>query len=275
MFLIIRSRHPSHDVLRKAIRVTRPTMLRLGSKTETLIDRRGNPYREINTVDAVTNSANKLLMKEAFTDNGVRTADWFIFQDDGCLTQIVKSEENLVAIPFTLSDLPYPVVAKHKFGSRGTGNYLLNDEASLRTWMNGKTLSNYIFEKFYNYNKEYRLHITKDGCFYTCRKMLKTDVPADQRWFRNDSNSVWMLEENPLFDKPVNWQLIEEHCVKALLAVGLDIGAVDLRVQSTVDRRGNVRENSDFIVLEINSAASLGQITTEKYIQKLNQICAD
>ena len=126
----------------------------------------------------------------------------------------------------------------------------------------------YIIEKYYNYSKEYRLHVTKDGCFYACRKMLKED--AEERWHRHDMNSVWIMEENPLFDKPSNWDSIVGECVKALNAVGLDIGACDVKVQSEKGKRNDF--TPDFIILEINSAPSLGEVTAQKYIQKLSQI---
>jgi D-alanine-D-alanine ligase-like ATP-grasp enzyme len=138
--------------------------------------------------------------------------------------------------------------------------------------LEGKTLNNYIFERFYNYSREYRLHVTEDGCFYTCRKMLKSETPEEERWFRNDSNSVWVLENNPSFDKPINWNEVIEHSVKALKAVGLDIGAVDLRIQSSKHSNGDTRDYCDFIVLEINSAPSFGDITAEKYAVELSRL---
>jgi type I restriction enzyme S subunit len=43
-------------------------------------------------------------------------------------------------------------------------------------------------EVMLNNSREYRLHVTADGCFYACRKMLKAD--AEERWYKNDSNCV-------------------------------------------------------------------------------------
>ncbi len=58
-------------------------------------------------------------------------------------------------------------------------------------------------------------------------------------------------------------------CVEALKAVGLDFGAIDLRIQSSKDRNGELRENPEFIVVEINSAPSLGEETLKRYITEL------
>lgn len=250
---MIRSRHGSHGPLRTKIqKLPFRSVVRLGSTTD-VPDSVTNGGRRIecNTIQAVRNSASKRLMKERFKAENVKTADWWT---EGDLTAWAKER--------------YPIVAKHIHGSRGTGNYLLHDSKELDAWIKGKTIDHYIFERFYNYVKEYRLHVTNDGCFYTCRKMLKEDTPKENRWYRNDSNSVWMVEENPLFDKPNNWKEIEAECVKALNAVGLDVCACDVKVQSSKERK----KDPEFIILETNSAPSFAEITLEKYLNKIPQI---
>jgi hypothetical protein len=171
-----------------------------------------------------------------------------------------------------LSDLPYPIISKSHFGSRNQGNKKHNTKEELGEWLKGKNLDNYLFEKYYNYAREYRLHITKNGCFYTCRKMIKEDTPQEDRWFRNDEHCVWILEENELFDKPVNWDKVIEESVKALESVGLDIGAVDLRIQSSRDKNDEIRKDPDFIIVEINSAPSFGDVTLGKYKSELTKL---
>jgi len=99
--------------------------------------------------------------------------------------------------------------------------------------------------------------------------MLKSDTAAEERWFRNDKNSVWIMEKNELFDSPVNMAAIEKASVDSLKAVGLDFGAVDVRVQSATDSKGNKRDNPDFTIIEINSAPSFGEVTLAKYIEEI------
>ena len=95
---------------------------------------------------------------------------------------------------------------------------------------------------------------------------------------RNDSNSVWVTqfdENNNLktdFDQPSNWTTIVSEAVKALEAVGLDIGAIDVKVQSRTTKKGAVRENPEFIILETNSAPSFGDITLRKYKEEIPKI---
>lgn len=247
------SRHPTHDILRGKLKFPVRTVVRFGSITEGK-----NKFAvEINTPAAVQISFNKRLMKQAFDRAGIPTAKWY---------------PDLKAFIETKDKIHYPVIVKNIFGSRGKGNHLFTNKKEIKAFLEGKTVENYIFEQFYSFNREYRLHITRDGCFYTCRKMLKSDTPTDKRWFRNDSNSVWILEENTGFDKPLNWDSIVGDCVKGLQEIGLDVGAFDVRVQSTKDKDGNKRDNPEYIIIESNSAPSFGDITAQKYLETLEKL---
>jgi len=206
-------------------------------------------------------------MKICFDELSVRTASWVY------ITYNAKPRSLLALFEEFIVENGFPIVAKHRFGSRGRGNYLLSSQEELVEWLRAHPrLENYIFEKFYNYSREYRLHVTANGCFYTCRKMLRDNTPEDSRWFRNDSNSVWIVEENEAFDKPSNWDDIVSECVKALKAVGLDVGACDVKVQSSTTSKGTKRKNPEFIVIEINSAPSFGERTLQHYLQQIPEI---
>ena len=102
--------------------------------------------------------------------------------------------------------------------------------------------------------------------------MLKEETPENERFYRNDSNCVWYLESNPGFDKPLNWDDIVEECINAIKAVGLDIGACDVLVQSAVDKNGDTRTSPSFIICEVNSAPAFGTITLEKYIKEIPKV---
>lgn len=296
----IRSRHPSHSPLRTELaKLPFKSVVRLGSTTELpdTVTNGGNRL-EVNTVEAIETSSDKLLMKQAFTQAGVVTCDWGYFEDvcwfDPFDDMVDEKDGNLYAFIVTIDgdvlsnynerndkghylnceELKFPVVMKHRFGSRGTGNTLISSLEDLKAFVTSHEdrLDDYLMESYFSGTREYRLHLTEEGCFYTNRKMLKAATPEDKRWYRNDSNCVWIVEENPQFDKPVNWQTIVHECVHALKATGLDVGAIDLRVQSTKDKNGNVRENPEFQIIEINSAPSFGEGTTHHYLEVLPQI---
>lgn len=247
----IRSRHPSHNTLRHHLpKVNVKSVVRLGSITDlpdTITN--GGTRVEINTIQSIKNSSSKLLMKECFDRNQVKTAKWFKLSN-----QIPEGFE-------------FPLVIKSHYGSRGLGNTLVHNIEEYNQALKNKNANNYIVEQYMNFNKEYRLHVTKDGCFYTCRKMLKSDTEKDKRWLRNDSTCVWILEDNELFDKPVNWNDIVKDCINALNSLGLDVGAMDVRVQSSKNKKGTIRENPEWIIIEANSAPSFGEQTAKKYLE--------
>ena len=280
--LRIRTKNNTSDPLKKSIIVPRGVraVFRLGSRTATedifsARARQENRVIEINTVDACATSGNKLKMKTAFVLAGVPTAKFYTCrrEENGFylfLHEFNQEENDIVMKHYNIIDtdnIKYPIVAKSIGGSQGRGNFKLDTVEQLFTWLDQhvNNLSNFIFEQFYTFSKEYRLHVTSEGCFYTCRKMLKRDTPEELRWQRHDDNSVWILEENEQFAKPNNWRQIEEACVKALTATGLTIGACDVKMQTKLD-------NPEFIVLEINSAPSMGDITLVKYREQLERL---
>ena len=222
-------------------------VVRLGSVTEMKCD------VEINSVESIKNSSSKLRMKQCFDKAGVRTAKW---------GQANNEEELLILANSLTENWKSFLVSKSLYGSRGIGNTLIKNEEQLRNWCNNRHLNNYIFEKYYNYTREYRLHISEEGCFYTCRKLLKEGTPNDKKWMRNEETCVWILEENPSFNKPSNWNLIVEDCVKALKSIGADVLSFDVRTS----------KDEDWILIECNSASSFGEKTLQKYIEEIPKI---
>lgn len=256
--LIIRSKNETANVLRKVIPTGgKRVIFRLGSTTSTEDVRReigipqGAVIHEINTVEACKVSGDKKLMKEAFNKAGVTTSEWHWMGDPNNWVW----ENNM-----------FPSIIKHRHSSKGNGIFYITNEEELSAFekAHADNIGNYIIEKYYTYSKEYRLHVDKFGCFYTCRKMLKRD--AEDRWHRHDNNSVWFMEENPLFKKPDCWDALVADCVLAMESVGLDVTACDIIVE------GNKVNNPSFLILETNSAPSLGEITSIKYIDELKRL---
>lgn len=226
----------------------------MGSTTETI----DNIKRvECNSIESIKNSSSKLRMKECFTKAEVKTAQW---------------TRSIADINTISDDWKAGIVAKQHFGSRGNGNTLLRTKEEFDKWIKGKTVGNYIFERFHNYGLEFRLHVTTEGCFYTCRKALKKDCPEDQKWRHHDDTCVWYTEENADFKKPNSWKDIESDCVKALKAIGADVLSFDVKVQSAGTGNGKKRDYQDYILIECNSASSFGDLTAEKYIAEIPKI---
>lgn len=248
--LIVRSKNHSCEPLRGAP-VRRRMILRLGSTTPTEQITRRRDYVELNKPEACKISGNKILMKKVFIDAGVKTAEYFTLKRD-YKQSFVKDYFNRFGV----------IIAKHKHSSKGNGIFLLKNYDDFKNFVRENDFINFVFEKYYNYNKEYRLHVT-DNCFYTCRKMLKRDV--EDRWHRHDSNSVWILEDNPSFDKPENWDDIVNDCIRARKALGLDICAFDVKCETQKAR-------PNWIILESNSAPALGDIGIQKYKDEIYRL---
>ena len=207
---------------------------------------------EINSLEGVQISSNKITMKRYFVNNRVPTAPY-------CL--LYQELSTLVTPPF---------IIKRRNSSRGQGIYFANTVEELNSLKDQISqeddLSNYLVEHWYSYPREYRLHVDKYGCFCANRKMLRGD--ATERWHRHHNNSVWIREDNPDFRKPNNWETIVAAAQAARRACQLDICSVDVKV-SAADN------DPKFIILETNSASALGDETAPKYIEELTKLAAD
>ena len=271
------SRHPSIAPLRKTIQTQISAVYRHGSTTVLKSNR-----KEINTIEGVENASSKFLMKRLFLDNNIKSPEFYFYKKSNLYRQDINNVETLI----NKEEIPFPLVAKLNFSSRGRGMILIKTQKEFDDFIKTKFRHGYYFERYYTYSREYRLHVSKNGCFYSCRKMLKSDTKEEDRWYRNDSNSVWITQFerilnkngkflefsqklNPEFNQPTNWEEICEHCIKALQALKLDIGAVDLKIQTDKTSKNKVRENQQYIILEINSAPSMGDITLIKYKEEL------
>lgn len=261
---LVLSRHPSHKVLRskyKALPLFKfRTIIRFGSETDTEVHNKNRVKKihvELNKVNAIKNSSNKIKMKTCFDKAEVSTCKWW------------------KTLPKNLEELSFPIIGKIVYGSRGRGMIKFNIVDELQAFLKSGKGKNYLYEEYFSGIREYRIHVNKNGCFYTCRKMIKSDTPDDKKWFKNDTNCVWYLESNENFDKPKNWDVIVADCVKAMHSVGLDFGACDVRVQSGKDKEGNVRNKPDFKIIEINSAPSFGDKETTQLETHVAQAYAD
>lgn len=250
-YVQIRTRNFTAKPLRGKMVSNEKVVVRLGSHTPTnqiFANPRG--VIEINTTEAIENSRNKLRMKECFKKLDVPQAEWWTFDKQ------LKS-----------SELPYPIVIKRVCGFQGKGMELINNNDEFVEWLriHRGDLSGWFIEKFFNGAREYRLHVASTiGVFMSWRKLRNKE--AKERWFFNSVNSNWVGVDHELFDKPKCWKLMEEAASNCIKSTGLDIGAVDIRVQS------NDKKDPKFIVCEINSAPALGDLGIEKYkevIQKL------
>jgi glutathione synthase/RimK-type ligase-like ATP-grasp enzyme len=248
--LKLRSRNFSCKPL-KQIETPVPVVYRMGSTTPlNKIFKRKVPKRvlEINSVQACRISGDKYLMKKRFNHARIKTAPWFIITSKDWRNYRIKHYLNKWDT----------IIAKRYNSSKGKGIYLIKSLEDYNNFRDEIRKANYhiedfIFERYYTYTKEYRIHVTRDRYFYASRKMLIEN--AQDRWHRHGNNSVFIHEENPAFDRPENWDEIVQECINALKALGLDIAAFDVKVS----------KKGKFIILESNSAPALGEFGLQRY----------
>lgn len=232
------------------------SLVRFGSTTPTemIFPKSYGKYDiiEVNSVESIQNSRSKLLMKECFATNKVKQSEWALPDNKD-----------------KLNNMKFPLLAKRIFGYKGKGMVKLDNLEQLEEFIANTNLEGYYFEKFFNGSREYRLHVAEDGCFMSWRKLRKKETPDDKRWYFNSDYCNWVGETHDLFNKPANWDNMVNESVKALKSVGLDIGCVDLRCQSSG------KTNPEFIIVEINSAPSLAEQGVEAYREKIYDIIND
>jgi len=256
MFAQIRTKNPTAAPLRRSIIVPRRSVVRLGSRTPTEACFPGHrDVIEVNTVQSIENSRDKLRMKECFSRFDVSQAEWWIALNNRDYLRDTRDSDT------PINALPYPLVGKQIVGFKGHGMQLIENESQLREFLRIHNRG-YFIEKFYNYAREYRIHATRDHAFLSWRKLRRSD--ATERWFFNSTNCNWVGQNHELFQRPNNWMELEAAAINAVRSVGLDIGAVDIRVQN--------RNNPDYIVCEVNSAPALGDVGVEAYREEIRNI---
>lgn len=122
-----------------------------------------------------------------------------------------------------------------------------------------------LYTKYFKANREYRLHCGKhsDGiykCFDIQRKGLRTDearpdVP-DFLVRNHDGGFTFVREDLQLRD---DGDRLKAVCSLAVKTLGLDFGAVDVRIND----RGDIK------VIEVNTAPGLTGTTLENYVEYL------
>lgn len=262
-FLRILSRHPSISGLRNKILLPKIRVVyRHGSTTG------GDIKNEINSVQSIKNSADKLIMKQCFDKAGISHAPWFHLSKIG--SNKTDWDAFIKKTQFG-TDKNSWLIIKQRWGSRGMGNYLIKSQVDLDKFLLSKKqlLGNYIIEEYKNYTVEYRIHATENEYFYSCRKMLKTNTPKEEKFQRHDDNCSWFVETNPKFNKPSNWNEIVEDCKKAVKAIGADLLAFDVKCTSIKTSKDKICK---FIIIESCSAPAMGEITLEKYKEIIPKI---
>jgi glutathione synthase/RimK-type ligase-like ATP-grasp enzyme len=114
-----------------------------------------------------------------------------------------------------------------------------------------------LYTRYIRKSDEFRVHVVGGKVVFTQRK-------ARRRECENPNWEVRNLEGGFVYvEYPTREGGLSEIAVKAVEALGLDFGAVDVLLS---------REDEDFYVLEVNTACGLEERTAEKYAEALKEL---
>ncbi|AXH71994.1 MAG: glutathione synthase/Ribosomal protein S6 modification [Podoviridae sp. ctbj_2] len=194
--------------------------------------------RIINPPEAIAKAANKLKAFKAFKEAGVPTPEWT--EDVGEAVHWVREGNSMVVARTKLS------------GHSGEGIVLVNRE-------NIVDLPRcQLYTEYVKKVNEFRLHVHKGNVFFIQRKARKKEVPDNEvNWqVRNHANGF--IFANQGVDVPEGHK---EAAVKAVAALGLDFGAVDL-IET---------KKGECFVLEVNTACGMEGTTLDKYVEQFKE----
>lgn len=225
----------------RSIPFNKRVLLRLGSTTPLVSKYK---YLEINTIEGIRTSANKITMKKAFDRSHINHSEWINSINKNKILEFYNQHKILIA--------------KHRHSSKGKDIYYIDNKQTLEDLISKINLKDFVFEKYYFFPSEYRVHVdVNHGCFYACKKVLKEDVEV--QWHKHADNSVFVLvtKEHRL---PECWQEMIEHCIKALKEMQLTIACFDV-----------LCSNNKFIIVESNTAPSLASYGLTYYSNHLKK----
>lgn len=122
-----------------------------------------------------------------------------------------------------------------------------------------------LYVKYIRKESEYRVHVLGGVAAVVQQKRRRNgeEQTADQQLIRNYDNGWIFAVENVAFVSPAVEETVKEQAVAAVMALGLDFGAVDI----IVNRRG-----SQVYVLEVNTAPGIESPTVlAAYLEYINR----
>lgn len=118
-----------------------------------------------------------------------------------------------------------------------------------------------LYTKYIKKDQEYRIHVFRGNVFFVQRKARKKDVPDEQVNWQVRNLKGGFIYAN--VDVKVS-EKVEKEAKAAIMALGLDFGAVDI-IET---------KKGDAYVLEVNTSPGLERSTLEKYAEQFKALQA-
>lgn len=179
----------------------------------------------------ISNTTNKRKMRELFKEHGVPMPKLWNMGD---------------------SSWTYPIVGRPDKHTKGRGFWLIRNQHELHQAVHGtsrKKPATHFMEYIEN-DREYRVHVFKG----------KSIRISEKEFFINDDGKKDYTTKKP---GDIKLRRVREAAKRAVEAVGLDFGAVDILA------RGD--DNAEVFVLEVNAAPGLGGTMPKVYADAFRQ----
>lgn len=186
----------------------------------------------LNKPSAVSKAANKLSAFQVFKQAGISIPDF--------TTDKTKAQ--------TWLDSGHKVVERHKLnGTNGIGiNIIKPDENDLTNAP--------LYVKYQKKDKEYRVHVFKNSIIDLTEKRKKVGFQGEANPYIRNLDNGWVYCRDSIYASDA----LKNEAIKAVQALGLDFGAVDI-----IEKAGKV------YVLEVNCAPGIQGTTLNKYVDAI------
>lgn len=270
---LILSSHPTHNIISKILpKQTFPSLLRLGSKT--LVDKK---YIECNSLNSIKNTSNKLLMKCILLKNNINTPELYVcylnrLRLDGTIEFInivdlknTTEGKRIIGEKTNIMELNYPIIAKMHFKSKNNKVVILENSNQVEEFVKTNNVRKYIFERYRNFRREYKVYATQNGIF--CIQRKKRNYNSKSIWNTNFKESTlttifngeWLSDNEiiPCFNE------MNIHCLQALKAFDMDICSFDIKVKND----GDV-----FTIINANSGDAISEEVIPLYAKQVKEV---
>lgn len=193
----------------------------------------------LNKPQAIRNASNKLKSFELFREAGVSIPPFFTSKED--------------AIAYINNARGNSIVCRTKLNGHSGDGIVLSDSVD-------EVVDAPLYTAYVKKQEEYRYHVFMGQVVDIQRKARKRDVEdADVNWKVRNLDGGFIFAREGVVGSPV----ASEEAIKAVNALGLDFGAVDLIY--------NAREDK-YYVLEVNTAPGLAGSTLEGYARRFAEV---
>ena len=193
----------------------------------------------LNKPDSIRKASNKLKSFELFKEAGVTIPPFFTSKEEAC--EYLQNTPNSSVVCRTLLN-----------GHSGAGIVICDNADAV--------VLAPLYTAYVKKQEEYRYHVFMGQVVDIQRKARKRAVPDDAvNWQVRNLDGGFIFAREGVAASPV----ASEEAVKAVAALGLDFGAVDLIY--------NAREDK-YYVLEVNTAPGLSETTLDGYKQRFEEV---